>query len=217
MRLLLRATVLTAVVVVGISPAWAFRSTKVDGHTDPDFVGYRPQKVLIVVMGTNTDMRQTIEQKLAERLSDYGVAATAERDMFPPTREWTPDSRIEMLAKHSVDSTLVVTAGANSQAVIPLARQTYGRSNTTGQVSSNGSFQAQTSGSATSYEVVTEKSSAEFSAVLVENGSGKAIWYGDIVTKAAGTVFVSEGGDAKASAKAVVEGLEEDGHLVKAK
>lgn len=199
------------------APAEALRSTKVEGHTDPDFVGYQPKKVLIVVIGTSTDMRQQTEKRMIERLAKFNVEAATERQLFPPTRDWSPETRVEMLEKHGFDSTILVVSGANSTSVIPFARQTYGTANTTGHVYGNGAFNAQTSGTTTEYNLVSVSSSAEFSAVLVQNGTGRIIWYGDIVTKAGGTLFVGERGDAKASVKGVIEGLEENGHLTKPK
>lgn len=197
--------------------AQALRSTKVDGHTDPDYVGYKPKKVLVVVHASSTEMRLITEERLVERLADFGVEAATERQVFPPTRDWTPEMRVETLSRQQFDSTLIVAAGASSSSVIPYARQTYGTANTTGQVHSTGAFNAQTNASTTSYDLVIAKSSAEFSAVLVENGSGNTIWYGDILTKAGGTLFVGEKGDAKASVRGVIDGLEEGGHLEKPK
>ena len=211
---------LTAALLVALfsSPnALALRSTKVDGHTDPEYVGYKPKKVLVVVHAGTTEMRLITEERLVERLGDFGVEASTERRVFPPTREWTPEMRVEILKRQEFDSTLIVAAGANSSSVIPYARQTYGTANTSGQVHGNGAFNAQTNASTTSYDLVIARSSAEFSSVLVENGSGNTIWYGDILTKAGGTLFVGEKGDAKASVRGVIEGLQEAGHLEKQK
>jgi hypothetical protein len=57
------------------------------------------------------------------------------------------------------------------------------------------------------------KSTAEFSAVLIEIAKNRTAWYVDVTTKAAGTLFVGEKGDAKAIVKGVVESLVKDGHL----
>lgn len=214
-RVLLVATCLAAALFS--HPAGALRSTKVEGHTDPDFIGYQPKKVLVVVVAPTTEIRLQTEERMLGRMAEYGVQASTERQVFPPTRQWTPEQRVEILSRQGFDSTLLVVSGANSTTVIPFATQTYGTANTTGQIHSNGTFNAQTRGASTEYNLVSVRSSAEFSAVLVQNGSGKVIWYGDIVTKAGGTLFVGERGDAKASVKGVIEGLEEGGHLVKKK
>lgn len=193
----------------------ALRSTKVEGHTDPDYIGYQPKKVVLVVMGASTDMRQQIDERMTKALAEYGVQVFTERQVFPPTRQWTPEQMVEILQRQGFDSSIILAVGANSSQIIPVARQTYGSANTTGYVNPNGSFSANSTGQSTSYNIVSAKSSAEFSAVLVEIGSGKTAWYGDIVTKAGGTLFVGAKGDAKASVKGVIEGLEEDGHILK--
>lgn len=207
---------LQAILLMGLlaaQSAYALRSTKVEGHTDPDYIGYQPKKVVLVVMGASTEMRQQIDERMTKALAEYGVQVLTERQVFPPTRQWTSEQMIEILQAQGIDSSIILAVGANSSQIIPVARQTYGSANTTGYANTNGSFSANTTGQSTSYNIVSAKSSAEFSAILVEVGSGKTAWYGDIVTKAGGTLFVGAKGDAKASVKGVIEGLEEDGHI----
>lgn len=195
------------------SPTAAFRSTKVEGHTDPDFTDYQPKKVMIVVVGATTEMRQQIDERMSSSLSAYGVDARPERSVFPPTREWDDAMKNAVLAKQGFDSILIVGVGASSARIIPVAMQTYGSANTTGRVNQNGTFNATTTGQSTTYNIMSAKSSAEFSGVLVEAATGRTVWFGDVITKAGGTLFVGEKGDAKASVKGVVEGLEENGHI----
>ena len=205
--------ILVVAATLACSQAVAFRSTNVEGYTDPDFVGYKPSKVVLLVVGADTESRQIIEERAVEKLDDYGVEVFTERSLFPPTREWTTEMRAEILKQRAIDSTLVIAAGANSSQVIPFARQTFGTANTTGQVQSNGNFSANTSSNSTSYNLVIARSSAEFSAVLSQAETGRTVWYGDVLTKARGTLFVGSKGDAKASVNGVLEGLEEAGHI----
>jgi hypothetical protein len=53
--------------------------------------------------------------------------------------------------------------------------------------------------------------------VLIEPETARTVWYADITTKASGTLFVGEKGDAKGAVKGIIDSLFEDGHLVKKK
>ncbi|WP_123769471.1 hypothetical protein [Vulcaniibacterium tengchongense] len=161
------------------------------------------------------DLRTQIEERAAKALKEYGVETITERTALPPTREWTPQARVEVLSRLGVDSTLLIAVGARSSEITPFAQQTFGTTNISGNATSNGTFNAQGQSQSTSYNLVVAKSSAEFSAILMEMSTGKTVWVGDIITKAGGTLFAGEKEDAKASVRGVIEGLEEDGHLTK--
>ena len=68
------------------APAQAFRSTKQEHFTDPDYVGCQPSVVMISVMSDDFEVREVIEDGLSRDLSKRGVVVFAERDVFPPTR-----------------------------------------------------------------------------------------------------------------------------------
>ena len=209
------ATFLFLVSALACGPAAAFRSTKVEGHTDPDFVGYQPKTLMLEVVGADTEMRQQINERMVKEMSAFGVRVIPERDLFPPTRQWTPEQRFEILNRQGIEGGIIIAIGASSAQVVPIARQSYGTANTTGAVHGNGAFSANTTAQSASYNVLSAKSSAEFSAVLVDIKTGKVAWTGDILSKASGTLFVGSKGDAKASVKGVIDGLEEDGHIAK--
>ena len=140
------------------------------------------------------------------------------KKMFPPTREWTSEARNKILIDRKVDAVIIVTPGASSSSVIPVATQTYGSYSGTYTGSTYGSTTSGTvnmSGTSTSYNIMSARSEAEFSAILFDVRESRVAWYADIFTKAGGTLFVSGKGDAKAAAKGVIKGLIENGHLKK--
>ena len=46
------------------APSRAFRSTKQESFTDPDYIGFQPKVVMISVKNANLDIRQAIESQL---------------------------------------------------------------------------------------------------------------------------------------------------------
>lgn len=205
---------LTCIVLVIflVQPAEAFRSTKQQSYTDPDYVGFKPKTILLVVESGNFEIREKIEERISAELEKYGITTLIYNDIFPPTRDWSPDDRSKAYERHSIDSGLIIKEGASSSVVIPMATQTY--STATAYASSNGTYG---SGQSTSYNLFGAKSKANFSAVLFIPSANRVAWYCDILVKAAGTLFVSDKGDAKGAVNGIIDGLKESGHIEKKK
>jgi hypothetical protein len=198
--------------------ALAFRSTNVESFTDPDYKDFRPHKVLIIVINAANDARTSIEARIVEKLTEYGVAGVKERELFPPTREWTPDSRAAILKSNGIDSSLIVAVGESSASIRNVGTQTFATTNINGTVdNTSGTVRGTAHTNATSYNMIAASSKADFSAALIDVSNGRTAWYADITTKAQGTLFVGGKGDAKGAVKGIIEGLVDDGHLSKKK
>lgn len=212
--LALHAALLTVLFSLS-SPAQAFRSIDVQSFTDPDYIGFQPKKVVVMVVGGSHEVTSEILERVTAQLAKKGIQAFPARTLFPPTRTWTEADQAAIYEKNEIDSGLIVTVGASASQIIPIATQTYGSANVFGNVNSSGSFNAQGTSSATSYNIMSAKSKAEFSAVLLDIKKNRTAWYADVLVKASGTLFVSEKGDAKGVVNGILEGLEDDGHVVK--
>lgn len=195
--------------------ASAFRSTDIESYTDPDYIGYQPTKVMLVVENASQEMRMEIEERLTKEFAKKGVDTVPSRKLFPPTREFTTEERIKVLESQGVDSALVVTIGESASQVMAIATQTRGTAQMNAKPTYGGGYSATGTMNSTSQNIYSAKSKAEFSAVLFDAAKNRTVWYADVQVKAAGTLFVSEKGDAKGLVGAVIEGLEDDGHLTK--
>jgi hypothetical protein len=187
-----------------VRPAAAFRSTDCESYTDPDYVGYRPTRVLLTIVSDSANARRMIRERLADELEKEGITVFDERDLFVPTRQWTVEDREAVFAARRIDAELTITAGASAASVIPVMMN----SNSSVSATGGGAF-----GSTTSYPVYAARSTAEFSGVLFDLEGHRVAWYADVYTKAAGLLFVGAKGDAKGAVKGIVNGLEEDGHI----
>lgn len=198
------AVALLGLMLVG--PAQAFRSTDFESFTDPDYMGYRPARVLLTIVSDGSGTRRIIQERMTKALEKEGITVFDEYDLFIPTRQWSAEERDAVLAERNIDALLTITAGATAAAVIPVMMQSYA------DVSVIGNTAFATS---TSYPVYAARSTAEFSGVLFDLGKHRVAWYADVFTKAAGTLFVSSKGDAKGAVKGIINGLKEDGHIGK--
>ena len=209
-----RAALLALLLCLSV-PAQAFRSIDVQSFTDPDYVGFQPKKVVVMVVGGSLEVSSEILERVTAQWAKKGIEAFPARSLFPPTRTWTEADQAAIYEKNEIDSGLIVTVGASASQIIPIATQTYGSANVFGNVNSSGSFNAQGTSSSTSYNIMAAKSKAEFSAVLLDIKKNRTAWYADVLVKASGTLFVSEKGDAKGVVNGILEGLEDDGHVSK--
>lgn len=207
--------VVSVALMVVCSTAFAFRSTDVESYTDPDYQGYQPKKVMLVVENASQEMRTEIEERLSKSLGKKGVTVVSNRKVFPPTRDYTSEDRAKVFEAEGIDSALVVTVGESSSSVMAVATQTHGTTQMNASPTSYGGFNATANTKSMSNNIYAAKSKAEFSAVLFDVGQNRVAWYADVQVKAKGTAFVSEKGDAKGLVGAVVDGLEDDGHVSK--
>jgi hypothetical protein len=188
--------------------AFAFRSIDAESYTDPDFVGYQPKKILILVENVSQEARKEAEKRLLKSLKKSGLESLKYFEVLPPTREWLPEERRRRLEASEVDSILLITGGASSATVIPLATQRF----SSGSAYAHGNS-ATYSGSSTSFNIVGAKSQAEFSVLLYSVADERVAWHADVFTKAAGTAFVSEKGNGKGAAVGTIRALKKDGHI----
>ena len=188
--------------------AHALRSTKQESFTDPDYIGYQPTAVLLLVLSDNLEIREVIEKRLTKELEKRGITVYRERDLFPPTREWSQSHRVEIFAKFGIEAGMVIATGASSHEVSQIGSQTWG-SGTATSYGNTTSF----SGNSTTTPIIRASSNSSFSGVLIDLETGRTAWTTDVYTKAGGLLFAGGKKDAKAASKAVIKGLVEKGHL----
>lgn len=195
--------------------ALALRSTKEKGYTDPDYIGYAPKSIVLLVLADDLEVREAVEKKLVKDLGKQGITVHLQYDLFPPTRDWPVEQQQAVYERESIEAGIIFTVGASSTSLIPFATQTYSSGNVFGSYNGNSGFNAYDSGTSTSAIFSYKKSKGVFSAVLMDLSENRVAWYSDISTKAGGLLFAGTTKDAKAAAGAVTKSLKKHGHLLK--
>lgn len=219
-RLLQSFVIISLLSALIAAPSHALRSIKHQSFTDPDYVGFKPAKVVLMVVAMDFEIRDTIQTHMIKALSKKKVEVFLYQDLFPPTREWTEEEIKQAYAEQGVSAGILVAAGASSSETMQVGSHSFSRGSTYGNVQSNGdnaTFSASNSASTQTYGIFKKNSRASFSAVLTDLKTNRIAWYSDIFTKAGGAFFVGEKRDAKAAVKGVVRGLLEKGHLPEAR
>jgi len=219
-------TIVMTFCMLAPATADAFRSTKQESFTDPDYLDFSPKAVVVLVLSDSLEMRKIVEDRVSADLEKRGIKVFVNSKLFPPTREWNDAQKAEIYERYAIDAVIAVAFGESSQQVAQVGSTTWGSAtaNTQGNATAitrgnttDVAFDASTTayGSSTTTAIVSAKGDASFSAVMFDVREGRVAWTIDIYTKASGTLFVGGKGDAKAAAKAVVEGLIENGHIPK--
>jgi hypothetical protein len=178
------------VVLVGVLCLSAFRSTLVEGHIDPDFAGYRFDTVVVRIDGGGLHFREIVEQRLQKELAKKGIKMYVFSDLFPRTRSWTPGDIRAVYERHGVDASLAIAMGNTSYSESP------------GMVLYDAtSFGGTTVGSAMIVRGVRDQTS--FDIRLIDVGTERVAWLGQLDTRGHGTLFVGY----KSTAKGLVKGL----------
>jgi hypothetical protein len=211
-KFIMQSLLLGVLLVLSISDADAFRRSSTQSFTDPDFIGYQPKRLLLVVMDASPAFRAVIEEQVKKTLEKSGLVVVLERTLFPPTRQWDPDKRREILSRESIDTGLLIGLGSADRSVIPMGTQTFGSGSAT--ISGGGIYG---SGQASTINIQGVRSSAIFGAALMTFEGEKIAWYADVSTSAEGLLFVGDKSDAKTVASEILKALQKDGHIVKTK
>ena len=188
----------------------AFRSTKQESFTDPDYLDYQPKAMTILVLSDNLEVREIIEERLTKEFEKRGIKVYLHGRLFPPTRDWDDAQRGEIYERYSIDAGIIVAIGASSQEISQVGSRTSGSATATAYGNSATAY-----GNSNTTAIIKAKSNASFSGVMIDVSENRIAWTTDIYTKASGTLFVGGKGDAKAAAKAIVKGLIKDGHIPK--
>lgn len=197
------------------STALALRFNDHTSYTDPDYIGYKPSKIIFLTQGASSSITTEIDKRMMKYFKKTNVQVIPYREIFPPTRRWSNEEMTKRLASQHIDSAIIINAGISSRDIIKYSTQTHSNTYLSGTVNQFGNFNANANTNSTTYNNYGAKSKAEFSVVLIDLKSNKIAWYADIATKAGGTLFVGDKGDAKAVSKTIAKALEKDGHISK--
>ena len=193
----LAALLLAVAMLISLS---AFRHTDVEGYTDPAFREFKFETAVLQMPDASIEFRREVASRLAKAFKKQGVRLVMHEDLFLPTREWDEVSSAQVYDEHGIDAGIVITIGHAAGDSTPV--MTMFNATTTGAV---------TTGYAGPVTVVRDH--ASFEIALIDTGSRRTVWVGNLDTRGAGLLFVGT----KDTAESLVAGLVREwrarGHL----
>jgi len=119
-------------VILLLGCAW----TKITSFKDPDFSNTNFSKILIIVPFSDLELRQTTEKEFQDALYSKGITAITSIELFPPTREFSPDEILNLLRKFNIDGILFIASEDywTSPTYTPESRSTKGSASLIGNL-----------------------------------------------------------------------------------
>ncbi len=178
----------------------AFRHTDIEGYTDPDFIDFKFDTVVLQLPNASIDFKRHVVKRLTRQLKKKGIRVLLHDDLFAPTREWDQQSSAKVYELHGVDAGIVITLGSSGSDTTP--GMVMYNATTTG---------ATTTGFAT--QVTYAHDYASFEIAIVDTESMRTVWVGNLATRGSGLLFVGAKSTAKSLAKNLVREWKRVGHL----
>ena len=194
-------TLIKIVSILGIALALsAFRHTDVQGHTDPDYVGYKFTNIVLQMPNASIDFEKRVTKLLTGKLKKSGVRVFLHNDLFPPTREWDQQKSAEIYKRNNIDAGVVIMLGR------------AGSETTPGMVMFNSTTYG---GTTTGYanQVSFSYDHASFEIAIVDAQSMDTVWIGELDTRGAGLLFTGSKSTAKGLVKGLIREWKSAGHL----
>lgn len=152
-------------------------STNMTSFKDPDYQKANFKRILIVANTNDLQDRQRLESKMVEAFLEVGVYSLESFKLFPPTREFTNEEKVDLLLKNNIDAFVSISVGESgvSEVYVP---QTSSTTKTTGNVNVSGNTANYRQKSTTTYDggYTLNKPWAEFETKLYDVSNGRMAW-----------------------------------------
>ena len=180
----------------------AFRHTDIQGHTDPNYVGYTFRAVVVQFPNASLTFRNHAIKQLNKQLKKRNIRLYQHEELFAPTRVWSEEATRVIYEQNKIDAGLVITLGSTGSETTPGA-VLYNASTVGGT----------TTGYAT--QVTYHSDHASFEIALVDINTKDTVWIGELDTRGAGLLFTGSKSTAKGLVKGLVKEWDKAGHLVR--
>lgn len=158
-------------------------STRMTSFKDPDYQVTRFKRILVVANTSDLERRLYFESKMVDVLLDAGVFALEGYRLFPPTRDLSPEQKVALLVRDSIDSYLAISVGESGieQVYIPPTGSTTTTKGTASIVGDRLNYEQK---SKTTIEggYTFSKPWAEFTVELVDVTYGRRAWIASAFT-----------------------------------
>ena len=154
-------------------------STSITSYTDPDYRAVQFKKILVVANTNKLSDRLAMENRFVGAFEDNNITAIGSYTIFPPTREFSDSSKIEIMLRNNIDCCLMLYFGQRviEQIQIPvigsLTKSAITKNNNEAKISSNTTFIG---------GQVVDKPYAEFEIKLFDVYNGRTAWIANSLT-----------------------------------
>jgi len=105
---------LSFIVLVSVPILLGLRDVDFKGYTDPDFLDYKADSFAVCYTNATNSFQMPFEKEFFKLVKKNKMAGQRCDDVFPPTRDWTLESRLDLMVKLNIDAILLVDVGLES-------------------------------------------------------------------------------------------------------
>lgn len=191
-------------------------STNMTSFTDPDFQSIKFKRILVVANVADLQWRQTIESRMVEAFRPVDVEAFESLRLFPPTRNFTNEEKIDLLNRYKIDGYITINVGESGVQSVYVP-PTGSTTKTKGEVTVTGNrAQYEGKSTTTNYGGYTlNKPWAQFQTKLFDVSSGSTAWVASSYT--GGNAYANLNTVINSYCDKVVDKLKEDGLVIRIK
>jgi len=152
-------------------------STDITAFKDPAFKTVTFRRILVVANTSDLGERQNIESRMVESFQKAGIFAMQSLELFPPTRSFSGEQKIELLKNAKLDAYISINIGESGveQTYIPPTQSTT-KTEGTVRVNDNSAQYKENSTTTTDGGRTLSKPWANFSTSLNDVSSGALVW-----------------------------------------
>jgi len=184
-------------------------STQVRDFTDPDYISFSSNKLLV------ESPNHLFEKSFSDELKNINIIYAPSSQLFMPTRSYTANEKLEIMKKHSFDSLLTISISGDNQSSNVVGYNTNSYASANAYSTGYGNAYATGSGTSTTVPIVAHKRNTQAQAKLYDIKTGRVIWVGNLDTSASGSLYMSNSTTVDSMTNEIVASLLKKGHLKK--
>ncbi|MBL1379191.1 hypothetical protein [Zobellella iuensis] len=179
-------------------------STDITSFTDPEFMGKKYNRFLVVTPGVNLEYASLLQGALCGAIIEKGGGCIRGLELFPPTRVYEEQAVTSMIQQKGIDGYLIVDYGGNVTREHNFGYVAQGNANVWGNtITAYGS----------AIPMSTFSRNDGYQVTLFDTATNKKSWVGGASTHAQGLANVTNSVFTSSLAKALAEQLSKAGHL----
>jgi hypothetical protein len=170
-------SIVTALLLCFAAAGCAYRQfdgiPAITSFKDPAYAGAEFKRIAIIADLSDLEWRKRLESRMTESFKEWGIMAVESNMLIPPTRQWSPEERLNVLAKNGVDGYLSVTVDTTdvTETYIPA---TYTTTTTREKPDKGKSEETAVTKQQGGYTVT--KASTRYRLTLVDRATGRTAW-----------------------------------------
>lgn len=158
-------------------------TTKITGYSDPLHAESQYSSVVVLASNVGLARASTLEGGICSKFQERDVKCIPFQMLFPPTRQYTPDTVYQVLTERGYDSLIVLSSGSDNSSSEVLGYQNYASATAAG----NNAY-----GQSSTFAIRSHSRQSAMRVTLLDVKTRETAWLGDAITAGQGSANVTD-------------------------